>query len=140
MSSRADSCPFRSGSSSPPSAVSASPVPMPTATSGRIIHATEAVGRNASAAAPAATSSAPATARVPAGPRMRVAASAVSGIRLTTSAAASGSMLHPLTSRRTVRKSAAAMAPETSPSAARRSGMAGRAARRGTARGAQRHP
>ena len=89
-------------------------MPMPSATWGRIVQATEAVGRNASAAAPAATSSAPATARVPAGPPIRAAASALIGITLTTSAAASGSMLQPLISRRTVRNSAAAMAPETS--------------------------
>ena len=111
-------------------------MPAPTTAWGRIVQATDAVGMNASAAAPAATSSAPATARVPAGPPIRAAASALSGITLTTTAAASGSMLQPLMSMSTVRKSAAAMAPETSASAASWSGAAGREARRRGAAGA----
>ena len=78
---------------------------------------------------------------MPAGPPIRAAASALTGITLTTSAAASGSMLQPLISMSTVRKSAAAMAPETSASAASWSGAAGREARRRSAAapGAVRH-
>ena len=86
----------------------------------------------------------------PGGPAMRVAASALSGMTLTTSAAASGSMPQPLTRSSTVRKSAAAMAPETSARATNGTARAatgsaatsprpfGRAGREGA--GSARHP
>src|SRR4051794_27778275 len=126
---RAASPAVRSGSSSPASAGSASPIPAPASACGRIVQAIEASGRKASAPVPAPISSAPAAARMPGAPGIRWARMAATGRTVTASAAATGSTLQPATSSRTSRKRTAVSAAETRASAA--AGPAGKALRGG---------
>ncbi len=66
---------------------------------------------------PPATRTQPATARVTGAPRMNDPATAATGRTVTAAAAASGSMLQPLISNRTSRKTTAVSAPDSSVSA-----------------------
>ena len=129
-SSRAASRGVRSGSRSPPSAVSARPMPTPASACGITVHHRLAPGSQASASTPPPTSAQPAAARVRGSPRRREPASAARGMTVTAAAALSGLTFQPATSSRTSRKSTAASAAETSASAsagrrAKRSGRSG---------------
>jgi hypothetical protein len=68
-------------------------MPRPASSCGGTVHSGEAPGRKASAAVPAASSSAPAAARALACPGIREAASAVRGSTLTVAAPAAGETL-----------------------------------------------
>ncbi len=92
-----------SGSSSPAKAGSVRPMPAPASSCGTTVQAMLGAGRNASAAAPPASSTAPASARGRAEPGITAAASAASGRIVTPSAARRGDIANPATSSITSR-------------------------------------
>ncbi len=115
---RAASGTVRSGSSPPENAGSASPMPAPARSCGTIVHAIPGAGRKASAAAPPASSTAPASARARAGPGIAAPASAATGRTETPSAARSGEIAKPATSSITSRNRTAVKAAAVNASAA----------------------